>query len=202
MIIIIGIFIMGCGSACNYTADIGGSSVGTMIQGISRTYGISEGLADVIISSLFLLPMFFIAKDMVGIGTLISMFGIGISVNIGKMAIDVLNIPDSIPARLLLYFASMIMGSFGSSLYVSAGSGIGSFDAIILLLYRLTKLEYSTASIVVNSSLLIAGFLLGGTVGLGTVIGILAGSFVSQFFMKRVHKLIGKESPLQKSNVV
>ena len=70
----------------------------------------------------------------------------------------------------------------------------------MLITYRITGLSYSRASIVANYTMLFVGWLLGGTVGLGTIVTILIGGYVSEFFMARTWKYIGKPSPLAREN--
>ena len=71
---------------------------------------------------------------------------------------------------------------------------------MIMLSYRLTGLSYSHASIVANYTMLAIGWLIGGTVGLGTLFTILIGSYVSGFFMNRTWKYINKPSPLKRGS--
>lgn len=196
--IVSGIFIMGIGSGINYFANIGGGSIGTMVQGVHQMFNVTEGQADILISCVFLIPMFFLAKDLVGIGTAISLFGIGIAVDIGKSLMSMINIPYTWPVRIILFFVASIISSIGSSMYMCTGAGIGSFDASVLVFYRMTKFDYAKASIIANLFYTFIGWLMGGTVGIGTFIGIITGGYIHQFFMKRVYKWIGESDPLKK----
>jgi len=199
--VVIGIMIMGFGSAFSYKANIGSGSIHTLVQGVHRFLNISEGRADILISIVFLFPMFFLAYDLVGMGTVISVFGVGISVELGKIFIGMLNVGNSWITRIILYFIGSVVSSLGASIYISTNAGIGSLDAAIILLYRMTDISYANSSIVINVVLTIVGWLLGGTVGLGTFLGTITGSYISEFFMKRVYKWIGKENPLKKTNI-
>ena len=200
LLVLVGIFIMALGSALSYKADIGTSSIGTMVDGLHNLLNISHGMADILICLILMIPMLFMARDLIGIGTLISVFGIGLFIDMWKAIIALLQIGNSWPVRIALSLAGLVISSFGTSIYVTTGAGISSFDAMIMLSYRLTGLSYSHASIVANYTMLAIGWLIGGTVGLGTLFTILIGSYVSGFFMNRTWKYINKPSPLKRGS--
>lgn len=200
VLVLVGIFIMGLGSALSYKADIGTSSIGTIVDGLHILLNISHGMADILVCLVLLIPMFFMAKDLIGIGTLISVFGIGLFIDMWKPIIELLPIGNSWPVRIALSLAGLVISSFGTSIYVTTGAGISSFDAVIMLSYRLTGLSYSHASIVANYAMLAVGWLIGGTVGFGTLFTILIGGYVSGFFMQRTWKYINKPSPLNRGS--
>ena len=200
VLVLVGIFIMALGSALSYKADIGTSSIGTMVDGLHNLLNISHGMADILICLILMIPMLFMARDLVGIGTLISVFGIGLFIDMWKPIIELLPIGNSWPIRIALSLAGLVISSFGTSIYVTTGAGISSFDAMIMLSYRLTGFSYSHASIVANYAMLAIGWLIGGTVGFGTLFTILIGGYVSGFFMNRIWKYINKPSPLKRSS--
>ena len=200
LLVLVGIFIMALGSALSYKADIGTSSIGTTVDGLHNLLNISHGMADILICLILMIPMLFMARDLIGIGTLISVFGIGLFIDMWKAIIALHPIGNSWPVRIALSLAGLVISSFGTSIYVTTGAGISSFDAMIMLSYRLTGLSYSHASIVANYTMLAIGWLIGGTVGLGTLFTILIGSYVSGFFMNRTWKYINKPSPLKRGS--
>ena len=200
VLVIIGIFVMSIGTAMSYIANIGTGSIGTVVDGVHNLLHISHGLADITVCIVLMVPMLFMARDLIGIGTLISTFGIGIFIDICKAVIGLIPFGDSWAVRVVLSVAGLVISSLGASIYVSTGAGISSFDALMLITYRITGLSYSHASIVANYTMLFVGWLLGGTVGLGTIVTILIGGYVSEFFMARTWKYIGKPSPLAREN--
>ncbi len=198
LLVLFGVLTLGLGSALSYAANIGTGSIGTLVDGIHSLLNISHGLADISVCLVLMIPMFFTARDLIGVGTLISVFGIGVFIDLWKRLIELLPLGDGWPVRILLAVLGLVISSFGTSVYVTAGAGISSFDAMIMLTYRLTGLSYAHASIAANYAVLALGWVLGGTVGLGTLITILAGGYVSDFFMNRVWRYVGKPCPLNK----
>lgn len=198
LLVLTGILIMGLGSALCYKADIGTSSIGTMVDGLHGLLDISHGLADILLCLVLMIPMFFMARDLIGVGTIISVFGIGLFIDMWKAVLELIPFGSGWPTRIIMSVLGLVISSLGTSIYVTVGAGISSFDAMIMLFYRLTRLSYAHASIVSNYVMLAVGWLLGGTVGLGTLITILVGGYVSGFFMSRTWRYIGKPSPLDR----
>lgn len=60
-----------------------------------------------------------------------------------------------------------------------------------MTVYRLTRWQYRYAKILADFLLMLAGILLGGTIGVGTVISTVAGGFLTQFFYQRSTRLLG-----------
>ncbi|MBR5502119.1 MAG: YitT family protein [Oscillospiraceae bacterium] len=197
-LVVLGIFVMSIGTAMSYIANIGTGSIGTLVDGLHNLLSISYGTADILICIVLMAPMLLMAPDLLGIGTLISTFGIGMFIDLCKALLELIPFGNGWAVRLVLCVVGMIISSLGASIYVSTGAGISSFDALMIITYRITGLSYSHASIVANYTVLLLGWLIGGTVGLGTLVTILVGGYVSGFFMNRTWKYIGKPSPLQR----
>lgn len=197
-LVVLGIFVMSIGTALSYIANIGTGSIGTLVDGVHNLLSISYGTADILICIVLMAPMLLLAPDLLGIGTLISTFGIGMFIDLCKALLENIPFGDGWVVRLVLSVVGMVISSLGASIYVSTGAGISSFDALMIITYRITGLSYSHASIVANYTVLLLGWLIGGTVGLGTLVTIFIGGYVSGFFMNRTWKYIGKPSPLQR----
>ena len=197
-LVVLGIFVMSIGTALSYIANIGTGSIGTLVDGVHNLLSISYGTADILICIVLMAPMLLLAPDLLGIGTLISTFGIGMFIDLCKALLENIPFGDGLVVRLVLSVVGMVISSLGASIYVSTGAGISSFDALMIITYRITGLSYSHASIVANYTVLLLGWLIGGTVGLGTLVTIFIGGYVSGFFMNRTWKYIGKPSPLQR----
>ena len=131
-------------------------------------------------------------------GTLLSLFGIGLSVDFWKWVITMLPVGPGWTAYAM-YAAGLVLGSLGTSLYISVGAGISSYDSAIMLLYRIFKsFQYKYVKILADFLMMFMGVLLGGTIGIGTVLSTVAGGFVTQFFLVRCAKWLKKPSPLQR----
>ena len=84
VLICIGLFVMGLGSALVYQAALGTGSIGTMVDGVHHTLGISRGRADILISMCLLVIVAVFARDLINAGTVVSMLVTGLSVDFWK----------------------------------------------------------------------------------------------------------------------
>ena len=182
-LICIGLFVMGLGSALVYQAALGTGSIGTMVDGVHHTLGISRGRADILISMCLLVIVAVFARDLINAGTVVSMLVTGLSVES--------------PAGIYgMYFLGMIFGAMGTGFYVAVNAGISAYDATIMAVYRHTRWQYRYAKILTDFLLMLAGICLGGTSGEGNIVSTIAGGYLTQFFIKRSTKLLGKKAIL------
>ncbi len=195
VLICIGLFIMGLGSALVYQAALGTGSIGTMVDGVHHTLGISRGRADILISMCLLVIVAVFARDLINAGTVVSMLVTGLSVDFWKgiLGLAVVESPVGIYG---MYFLGMIFGAMGTGFYVAVNAGISAYDATIMAVYRHSRWQYRYAKILTDFLLMLVGICLGGTIGVGTIVSTIAGGYLTQFFIKRSTKLLGKKAIL------
>lgn len=195
LLICVGLFTMALGSAMTYQADLGTSSIGTIVDGTHKILGISRGLADITVSMVLLIIVFFRSRDLINIGTVISLFFTGFSIDFWKEIL--LSLPQSpFGSAYVFYVLGLVFGAMGAGFYVAVNKGASAYDAYILTIYRATNWQYRNAKILADFILMFAGILMGGTVGIGTVISTIAGGYLTQFFIKCSTKLLKRRSVL------
>lgn len=135
-------------------------------EGVSEQVGLALGTVDIIFSVL-ILATWFPLRQLPGIGTVVATFGIGASTNLAMSLIGT-------PGALLPRFALLIVGSMliavGTGLYLSVDLGPGARDGLMTGLHQRFGWSIRAVRITIELGVLVIGFLLGGTVGLGTVI--------------------------------
>lgn len=195
VLICIGLFIMALGSAMSYHANLGTGSIGTIVDGTHRLLGISRGMADITVSVVLLVIVLFRNRDLINIGTIISLFFTGFSIDFWKEVITFM--PQHLVVGPYIYFVlGLIFGAMGTGFYVAVNTGTSAYDAYILTIYRATKWQYRNAKILADVILMIVGIFMGGTIGIGTVISTVAGGYLTQFFIKRSTKLLKRKAIL------
>lgn len=93
ILICAGLFVMALGSALVYQAALGTGSIGTMVDGVHHALGISRGLADITVSLVLLAIVCLTARDLINIGTVISLFFTGFSIDFWKWVLTFLPRP-------------------------------------------------------------------------------------------------------------
>lgn len=194
-LICVGLFIMGLGSALVYQAALGTGSIGTMVDGVHRTLGISRGRADILISMCLLAIVAVFARDLINVGTVVSMLVTGLSVDFWKGVLGFVAIESS-AGIYAMYLLGMVFGAMGTGFYVAVNAGISAYDATIMVVYRYSRWQYRYAKILTDFLLMLAGICLGGVIGVGTIVSTVAGGYLTQFFIKRSTKLLGKKAIL------
>ncbi len=134
-------------------------------QGLTRITPLSFGTI-VIVSGILILLLWLPLRQRPGIGTISNVFVIGIAVDL-FLAI----IPDasslSLSAALLL--SGVLLNGLATALYIGAGLGPGPRDGLTTGLVTRTGKSVRLIRTIIEVSVLIIGWLMGGTVGVGTV---------------------------------
>jgi uncharacterized membrane protein YczE len=93
---------------------------------------------------------------------------------------DVVPAPTGLPARLALVMVGIATIGLGSGFYLTAGHGPGPRDGWMTGLHHRTGWPVGRIRLLIEVTVLVAGWLLGGTVGIGTALfALLIGQFVA-----------------------
>jgi uncharacterized membrane protein YczE len=161
---VVGLAIFGVGIACILHAHLGAAPWDVFHQGVSELTGIPIGRV-IVITGLALLVVWIPLRQRPGIGTLLNAVVIGISVD---LVIDHVPEPDHLLARVALLAIGLGVIGLGSAMYIGSGLGAGPRDGIMMGLAA-RGLSVRVARTVIEAVVLVAGLLLGGSVGIGTL---------------------------------
>ena len=171
-----GLVLYGIALALLVRARLGVDPWTVLAQGLSRVTGVSLGLV-VILLSFGTLAFWFPLRQRPGVGTLANAVVVGIVVD---AALAVLPEPRPLPLRIVELVASVIGVAVATGLYVGAGWGPGARDGLMTGLAA-RGVPVLVARGLVELTVLALGWLLGGTVGVGTVVFAVAiGPLVSR----------------------
>ena len=178
--LIAGIVLLGFGVALMDAGGLGFGPWSVLAEGFADQVGIALGTADIIIGIPILLG-WVLVRERPGIGTLFNVFGVGLAINAG---IALLPEPELLATRVLTTTAGMVTAGTGIALYLAADLGPGPRDGLMTGLHR--RLGWSIRLVRTSLELgaLTIGFLLGGTVGYGTVLMAFGVGFVIQAALK------------------
>ena len=199
-----GFFLYSAGIVMTINANIGLAPWDVFHQGLSKTFGITIGQASIgigiiiiIINSLF--------KEKVGWGSLSNMLFIGVFVDI-LMLNHIIPEFENLVLRALMMFSGMFVIGVATYLYISVGLGAGPRDGLMVALTKRTGKSVRLVRNTIETVVVIIGYFLGGTVGVGTlVIALTIGVFVQlafqlfKFDVKKVeHRFIDEDIKLLK----
>ena len=176
VILFFGLFLFGIGDAFVIQSNIGNGPWSVLAQGISRNLNISMGWSTFGISALVLLAWIPL-REKPGFGTISNMVIIASAIEVG-----VLTIPLQTNYAMGIIFALIGIGMVGtaSALYITCGLGSGPRDGLMTGIHLRTGIRVGRVRLAIESSVFALGWILGGTVGLGTLLFAgLIGQFVA-----------------------
>jgi uncharacterized protein len=130
-------------------------------------FGLTIGTWGVICGLLLVSISYFTARKYIKIGTFLNALLIGPIMDF-FLWIDILPEPTHSWVDYLILFCAIVIAGIGGGMYVAAGLGAGPRDGFMLYISNKTKLSVSQARILVESCVLIIGFILGGPVFIAT----------------------------------
>ena len=169
--LLFGLFVYALGIVLTLRANLGYSPWEVFHQGLGRHIGITIGMASVVVAVVIVL-ISAVMKEHVGFGTLCNMLLIGIF-------IDMLLRWNGIPLMqnawqgLLIMMGGLLVIGVGSFFYIGAGYGAGPRDSLMVVLTKRTGKSVGVCRCALEATVLCLGWLLGGYVGIGTVISAL-----------------------------
>ncbi len=174
-----GLALYGAGIALLVRSGLGLDPWEVFHQGMSVRTGWSIGLCINLVGALVLL-LWIPLRQRPGLGTISNVLVVGTSAD-GVMAL--VPAPAAWPVQWAFLLGGIVAIAAASGLYIHAGFGPGPRDGLMTGLNRL-GLSIRLARTVVEITVLAVGWLLGGTVGIGTVVFALTIGPVTQVFMK------------------
>ena len=180
-----GLILYGVSLALQIRAGLGLDPWDVFHQGISDKTGLSFGTIVIITGALVLLAWIPL-RQKPGIGTVSNVFVLGIVVDI---TLSLLGDVHGLGYQLALLTTGVVLNAIAGAAYIGAGLGPGPRDGLMTGLVRVTGRGVGVIRTSIEVSVLSIGFILGGTVGLGTVvyalsIGPLLGFLLPLFTIK------------------
>jgi uncharacterized membrane protein YczE len=176
-----GLALYGVGVGLQIESHLGGSPWDVFHQGLSIHLGLSIGIWIIVVGALVML-LWIPLRQKPGVGTLSNVVFLGLFADAAMWLIPA---PDPLIARWAYLLLGVVATAAATGLYIGAGLGPGPRDGLMTGLNRL-GLSIRSARTVIEVTVLAIGWLLGGTVGAGTLIFALAIGPLSQFFMPRM----------------
>ncbi|MET1035962.1 MAG: hypothetical protein ABWX68_12080 [Arthrobacter sp.] len=148
--------------------------------GVAGRVGLSLGTVVVLVGALVLL-LWIPLRQWPGLGTVANVVWIGVATDVGLALIPPMPNP---PAQWGLFWAALVLNGLGGALYIGSQLGPGPRDGLMTGLHRRTGLSLRLVRTVLELTVLVLGWFLGGIVGIGTVAYALLIGPLTQFFLR------------------
>ncbi|MDQ1121990.1 membrane protein YczE [Microbacterium trichothecenolyticum] len=164
--LLVGLALYGVGCAFTVAAGLGVDPWTVFAQGISRVTGVGVGWVTNIVG-LAVLLLWIPLRQKPGIGTIANVLLVGTSM---QVALWVLPHPDALWLQAAMLVGGVVLVAVASGLYIGAHFGPGPRDGLMTGMHARFGWPIWICRLTVEGSVLVLGWLLGGTVGIGTVV--------------------------------
>ncbi len=186
-----GVLLVGVGVAFNNCAGFGNDPVGIVYDGIRSISGMNQaqlGMASNAVNIVLLVFLFFVGRRYVSVGTFVYLLPYGFCVDLGNFLYGLHGASEDIWVRVVFSVLGCVLLSLGVAIYITVDIGVDPFTGVVLVLRDVLKKEYRYVKIGFDLTMVILGTLLGGRLGVVTVVTALAVGPVIQFFTRLLKK--------------
>ena len=191
IILMAGLTIAHLGVTLFILADLGSDPFNVLVQGIFRTISgilnwsfITHGRVHIIICFIIILALLVVDKSYVKIGTVLCMIFGGPIIDMFTVVLaPVFEISNSLIFKIVLLALGCVILAYGMTIVIKSDAGTGPNDLVSVVISDKSGKKFSVIRIIVDVSFVAVGFLLGGSLGIGTIIcafcvGPVAGHFL------------------------
>ena len=178
LLFLLGMSIIQFGVALFLRMNIGSDPFTVFTQGLANTLNnlgmnVTTGTANRIILVVLFSIILLLNKNHIKIGTIICVIGVGPIIDLGVRVVSVLPV-ESYSYLLKMFFIALgcFIIAIGFSILSATKVGVAPNDIIPFIIKERINCEYRWIRICMDAFLLIGGFMLGGTVGVGTIIAM------------------------------
>ena len=191
--------IIGIGIAVFKFSRLGNDSISALNLRLAELVGLPFSIENVLMNLCLFVPQLLWGRRYIGLGTIINSFCIGFIVTFtGDAMTAVFGSADTLPVQLLWVAVAVLVIALGCSLYQTADLGVAPYDALSLMLADRLPVPYFGCRVFTDALCAVLAFLLGGLIGLGTLICAFGlGPFV-QFFTRHFSEKVLRYKPEKK----
>ncbi len=186
MMTLVGVLISGFSVGMFNFSAFGMDPFQVFAHGIWNKVGFGYGVVYMVINIILAVVDFFLDKKKLGLATFINLFLLGYVVEFSSWLWDTLIPNPSLIVRALFLIVAVIIMCIGSALYFTSNLGVSTYDAIALTINEKTGWDFRIIRITTDVICTAIGFLLGATVGIGTLFtAFFMGPFI-EFFNRTI----------------
>ncbi len=178
----IGLILYALGIYFTLQANLGVAPWDAFHQGLSQKFSITFGQASILVGiTIVIFNMFF--KENIGIGTIANTVIIGLIIDF-FYRINLLPEMTTIISGFVIIILGMVTIALATYFYIGAAYGAGPRDGLMIIMVKVTQKPVGLVRLTIESTVLLIGFLLGGKIGIGTVVIALGIGPIVQFVFK------------------
>lgn len=191
--LVAGLSLYGASMAMMLRSGLGLDPWDVFHYGVARHLPLSFGTVVIIVGALVLL-LWWPLRQWPGLGTILNVFVIGI---VTDLTLAVMHSPSALWARTALLLGGILANGLAGAMYIGSQFGPGPRDGLMVGLNARTGRSLRLVRTSIELTVLLVGWLLGGVVGIGTILyAVLIGPIVQLFLPMLTVRLTAPDSPV------
>ena len=199
IILLIGLTIAHLGVTLFLLADLGADPFNVLVQGIFRTMSkvpvlafLTHGYTHIAICFLIILVLLIVDRSYIKIGTSLCMVCGGPIIDFFSLILAPVFEEMAFLLKIIMLALGCVILACGMTIVIKSDAGTGPNDLVAVVISDKSKKKFGIVRIVVDVSFVAAGFLMGGVVGIGTIICACLVGPVAGVIMPCSEKLVKK----------
>ena len=185
LILLLGLTIAHLGVTLFLLSELGTDTFTVFIQGLSLVCGLSVGTVHVIVLCILMVVMLFTTKGYVKPGTVVCAFCGGPIIDLFTWLLGgYVNGDSTMAVRCVSMLAGCVILALGMSIVINSNAGTGPNDLVAVILSdKIEAVEFRWIRVGCDLFFVVLGFILGGTVGAGTIAAVALTGPLVQFWL-------------------
>ena len=200
IILFVGLLIAHLGVTLFLLADLGSDPFNVLVQGLFHSLEnltgfpfLTHGRVHIAVCFLIILVLLIVDRTYVKLGTIICMICGGPIIDMYSVFLaPILADMTSLIGRLFMLVAGCVILAYGMTIVIKSDAGTGPNDLVAVVISDKLHSKFGITRIAVDVCFVAVGYLLGGLVGIGTIICAFCVGPVASYFLPVNEKIIGK----------
>lgn len=195
---LLGALAIGFAIGLNNLALLGNDPISVFYDGVSKFFNIDLGFAINIVNLSLILIVFIFGRKYIDIGLILYVIPLGWFTNLCiYLCSSIISLPISdIVCRIIMSIVGCFLLFLGIAIVISLDLGLDPWSGLVMIIKDKLNKSYKVIKVCSDAFFLVVGFLLGGTVGVVTVVAAFLGGPVIEFMSNIIKTKILKESKL------
>ena len=199
VILLIGLIIAHLGVTLFLLSDLGSDPFNVFVQGLFRTgdrlthlLSLTHGRTHVAVSLLIVIILLIVDRTYIKIGTALCMLFGGPIIDFFTRILQPITESTGIVPHVCMLIAGCVILAYGMTIVIRSDAGTGPNDLVALVISDKAHFRFSITRIAVDAAFAFSGFLLGGTLGPGTLVCMFLVGPVAGYFLPINGRMVEK----------
>ena len=182
----VGVALCGISVGMARHAGFGTDPFTVLVTGLDNGLHLGYSIIFTSLAAMLLVGVLLLKRRLIGLSTIFTLVGLGFFVENSSQIATLLMPHPSLTLRVVELTASLVLLSLASALYYTADQGVSPYDAVALILADRTGVPFRFCRIGTDSVCVLVGFVLGATLGVGTIATALCMGPLVDLFIRRL----------------